>query len=211
MSIKLDKYKMLSGLDFPPIESSGATPIFVRSQENAFVYVEDPYIVCRSKMIPKLKVTVGGTDYYVEPVEHIHASWWTVKRYGFGTYEWKAKMGGVNSGEEYAGGFEYHHGFPLEGLITIIYLNGVLKFWTSWGGNQTQTNITGVDVTVEHTYRIQWTSSSVQLWIDGVSKAIHTTNIPQAPMSFFSEACAYRGTATQDAYAYFKLGSLRKL
>jgi len=172
-------------------------PIAVRMQEDALVYYDDPYMVCRGKVLVA-----------APPLGHQHCSWVTLADYAFGTYEWKGKILGCDHGEEYPGGFEHHHGWPLEGLITFIYVEGVYKSWTSWAGTQTLTTLAGQDWTVERTFKVVWAADSVKFYVDGVLVATHTTNVPQEAMNFFSEAVAYRGTATLEAAAYFRRNSL---
>ncbi|MEM2849043.1 MAG: hypothetical protein QXI36_02065 [Candidatus Bathyarchaeia archaeon] len=194
------------------IEKGKHIPIAVRMQENSFVYVDSPYLVCRGKSRPLL--TAGG--YYVEPREdtYEHCSWITLKEYGYGTYQWIAKVGGTTWGEEYACGFEHHHGFPLEGLITFLrlYDAGGLKHrcWTSWNGNQQTTDLTEENWTTERTFKIEWTSTYVKFYINNVLKATHSTVVPQDSMGFFSEACAYRG-GTTESVAYYKLNTFEKI
>lgn len=209
--IRLNKYKTLKALGFPAIEENGAVPLIVRTTVKSLVYVDEPYIVCRSMLADKPKVTIDGVDYYVEPVEQNYCSWYTIKRYGPGIYEWKAKLNGVDYGEEFAGGFENHHGWPNEGIITVYNYNGTLSFVTNNYELTETSNISGVDMTNENTYRIEWTENYVKLYVNGVLKANHTTAVPTMPMMFFCESMTRRGEATKEAIVYFRLGSLKKI
>ena len=171
-----------------------------RMQEDAFVYTDGDYVVCRGKVLVA-----------APPLGHQHCSWATHEQFGYGAYEWKGKILGCDHGEEYPGGFENHHGFPLEGLITFLYLDGVYKSWTSWAGSQTFTTLAGEDWTTEKTFKIVWDSTHVYFYVNNVLKATHTTNIPQDTMGFFFEACPYRGSATIEAAAYYRINSFEKL
>jgi beta-glucanase (GH16 family) len=64
-------------------------------------------------------------------------------------------------------------------------------------------------------FGIVWSSTAVNYYLDGVLVATNTTNVPQASMGFFSEACTYRNVytgspATKEARAYFRINTLQK-
>ena len=188
-------------------DASEIVPFIPRMQEDAFVYVDNNFLVCRAKVTQQL--TVNGVP--VLPVEQQHCSWLTVRNFGYGTYTWQGKIFGCDYGEEYPGGFENHHGFPLEGLITFLYCNGVYSTWTTRNGWQIQTVLNGQNWTTLRTFKITWALNYIYFYVDNGLVSTHNIVMPNDGMGFFFEACTYRGKATAEAGALYNLGSFTRL
>jgi hypothetical protein len=172
----------------------------IRMQEESTVYYDSPYFVIRAKAQP----VDGKTQ---------HATLFSLQELDFGTFEGKAKIIGSSKGEETPFGFINHYGFPLEGIACFVrYHDGSQikhKCWSAWDGLEEETILADQDWTVERTFKIAWASSLLQFLIDDVLKATHSTRIPQNPMNFFAEACAY--PEGSEAGVYFRNESFRRL
>ena len=203
------------------IEYNLFVPYVSRSAENAFVQASGSYLVCRSKICSGSAAVSGSQIWNVVPIDlqYEHCSWITTKLYGFGTYQWYAYCNLTDYGEEYPGGFELNHGYPNDSLICFIHINGATEHyyaWNTYNGSSTQTEITVTGSwKAERLFGIVWSSTAVNYYLDGVLVATNTTNVPQASMGFFSEACTYRNVytgspATKEARAYFRINTLQK-
>jgi len=159
------------------------------------VYYDEPYMICRCRKQP-----------------NVLASWWSLHQFGFGTYEWKAKLlaSGAN-GVHWLGLFELHHGFLEEGIIGVENREGTYCFTTSWAGLVTRVALAGQDWTKERTFRVVWDKTKAELWVDGVKVATITTNVPQKPMGVFNETEALATAPAFEPTVYFNLESFRKV
>ena len=130
--------------------------------------------------------SVAGNSFY---------SLWTVgQTFDYGTYQWNGSVFGTSSDMNQIFGFEYLHGFAGEGLISFECLEGGCKVKSAWGGSAEQTSLGGEDWTSEMIFKVEWTSTSVKYYVDGVLKDTDTTYVPQAAMCIFIEA--YSGSST---------------
>lgn len=122
---------------------------------------------------------------------------------GYGTYQWKGKAEGAESGMWIFLGFAEE--FPIQWKDSIfLWWNGSSWiFQTNKAGSQTNTTISGIDFTVEHTFKVVWSSTDVYLYIDEAEVAHHTTNIPTVRMVPFLEISRSSG-GTSHAYVYGK-------
>lgn len=176
-------------------------PITTRIIGVGTVYYEDPYFISRSTVA--LNVVTSCLAFG--------------KLFHFGTYEWKGKVkNAVAKATIYLGILERHHGWYSEGLIAVMW-DGVLEkyyFITSEGGNIEQTEITGIDFTQEHTFKIEWTATEVKLYIDGILKLTHSqaNAVPQHPMQLFFETLTHDATPpASEPYCYFRNRSFKEL
>lgn len=105
---------------------------------------------------------------------------------GYGVYEWKGKITGASAGSNrYVGwGFHQYYREHIGGME--VYYDGILNKWYLWSsdGVQEANVITGIDWTVEHTFRLDWTAQSVKLYIDDVLKATNSMHPPSATRLF---------------------------
>jgi len=113
----------------------------------------------------------------------------TKPQYGFGTYRCYGKilLNGTPS-VLYVMGFERHHGFFEEGIIGFFRGTNYYNVVTAWDGTYTITSLTGQDWTIEREFKIVWTSTQVDFYVDGSLVASHTTDIPQSELSWFIES-----------------------
>jgi len=156
--------------------------------------------------------------YYVDPyfVSHAHqetineyASWLTLRQFGYGIYEFKAKVSGCDHGFE-AMALEYEHGRSNNGLVGFVLNDGNYEVWATWSGGQSTGTLAGQDWTSETTFKFDWNSSRVIYYINGTSLYTISTNVPQSSMCLVGEAACFTG-ATSDAKFYFRNKSFRKL
>jgi len=105
---------------------------------------------------------------------------------GYGVYEWKGKISGASAGaKRYVGwGFHQYYREYIGGME--VYYDGIQDKWYLWSsdGFQEANEIKGIDWTVEHTFRLDWTASSVKLYIDDVLKATNSVHPPSATRLF---------------------------
>lgn len=173
-------------------------PLQARMMPHALCYFDDPYFVCR--------VRSGGPD----------EQWCSIltmeNAYGAGTYEWRAKA--ANPGrfrQQWLGGFERRHGFPIEGMIGFWIYQGTYKVVSYWDGVGKETVLSSQDWTAERIFKIVWSQEAVRFYVDGVAVAVHTQGIPQGPMNFFFEAGRQGGTTKDDAFVFLRRDSFSKL
>lgn len=160
------------------------------------------------------RMTPYGLVYFEDPwmVVDVHAnhadewiSWITVAEvFSYGTYQWKGKFLNVGTNKRLWMGFEYRHGRADNGIIAFRHIGSGYRVSTSWNGSMTHEDLTGQDWTSETEFKIVWTSSKVEFYVDGVLKATITTNIPQAPMGFFAEVGTLSTAPTTDSKIYVK-------
>lgn len=176
-------------------------PLAFRTDVVGLIYYEDPYIVIR-----------------LHDIASKIASWLAFgKTFSFGTYEWKAKMvNPVTDSTIYLGILEKRHGWSDEGLIALYHDGSDHKYYfkttnevKGGAGNET-TEILAIDFTVEHTFKIEWTTTFVKFYIDDVLKATHTTKVPQDPMQLFAEVITI-GAPGNEPESHFRAGSFREL
>lgn len=175
-------------------------PLMCRVNQQGLIYYVDPYLIIRCH----------------DSVADQYISWLAFgKTFHFGTYEWKAKAShnALANCTLYLGLFEKHHGWADEGLIAIKWDGS--KWWlqTSYGSGLgfEDTEITGVDFTVEHTFKIEWTSTEVKLYVDGVLKATNSTKIPQEPMQLFAEIAIGGTPPASEPLIYWRNRSFKEL
>lgn len=113
----------------------------------------------------------------------------TKPQYHFGTYKCRGKiyLGGTPN-VLYVMGFERHHGFCEEGIIGFYRGANYYNVITAWDGSYTITSLSGQDWTVEREFKIVWTSTQVDFYVDGALVASHTTDIPQGHLSWMIES-----------------------
>jgi len=173
-------------------------PLAFRTDQQGLIYYEDPYIICR------IHTEVNHT-----------ISWLAFgKTFGYGTYEWKAKVSGMEQDDSsFYMGLEKRHGWAIEGIIAVRYEPAAAEYqlYTSDGANAESTEITGVTFTNENTFMIVWNSSHVLLYVNDVLKATHETYTPSGQMQLFGEAITYATAPSAEVYLYFKNRSFREV
>lgn len=200
MSMTIDKSKFLKAIfDIGPHEEY--LPLAYRIDKEGLIYYEDPYIVIR-----------------LHDIADIWASWLAFgKTFHFGTYEWKARLvEPVMDATIILGVLEKRHGWADEGIIALKHAGSDHKYYfvtsseaKGGTGNET-TEITAIDFTVEHTFKIEWTSTYVKFYIDDVLKATHTTKVPQDPMQLFAEVATI-GAPGVEPECHFKNKSFKEI
>ncbi|MCP8308913.1 MAG: hypothetical protein H3Z53_05620 [archaeon] len=173
-----------------------ASNIATRADVDALLYYDEPYMVCRGH----------------KEVNHI-CSWWSLYQFGFGTYEFKGKLGAVGANTiQYLGLFEHHHGWWAEGGIFVWNEDGEYRLTTTWAGLSTTVVLAGQDWTKERTFRVVWDKTKVELYVDGIKVATITTNVPQEPMALFNEVSTFKPSAPAfEPTVYFNLESFKKV
>ena len=124
---------------------------------------------------------------------------------GYGTYEWKAKLENPVAKTDIFLGFVEEYAGQYTDSIFLECLDGTYYFRTRKAGALTSTALAGQDWTSERTFKVIWSATSAELFVDDVSKATHNTNVPTVNGVFFIEAYHYDAVApASGAKAYFK-------
>jgi len=107
------------------------------------------------------------------------------KVWGFGTYQWKGDMTAAIDYRTTFWGFERVHGDTALGCA--LFKQGgtaVYRVVQGWAGVTHETDLTAQDWTVETTFKIVWTSTSVEYYTNGALVSTETTDVPQEPQAF---------------------------
>ena len=97
----------------------------------------------------------------------------------YGTFTCTIKLEGAGTHTYlYPAFWEYWYNNHVDAGILPCNLDGDYKLDTWNAGSYTRTNSIATDWTAEVTQKIVWNSTNVYLYIDGVEKAHHTTNVP---------------------------------
>lgn len=173
-------------------------PLAFRVNAQGLIYYDPPYLVIRVH---------NESDQWI--------SWLAFGEvFDFGIYEWKAKCeNNVSNTYIYLGIFERHHGWCNEGIITVRFDDATKwQFYTSNEAGETEvTTINDVDFTLENTFRIDWTSSYVSLYVNGVLKATHTAAVPHEAMQLFAEVGTGSSPPLCEPKCFFREGSFREI
>jgi len=147
---------------------------------------------------------------------------------GYGTYQWTMRMsstaasptdpGGPVSGSVSAG-FVYTNNSQTEIDFEFSGENPNSLYLVNWLNPNPQTNPTSSNETYTalypfdstsgfHTYQFVWQVGKISYFIDGILKAVHTTNVPSAPAYFMinhwgTDSGNWGGTATLGTTRYF--------
>lgn len=176
------------------IAKHGYLPLAYRMDEQALVYYKPPYFVVRAHA-------------NMNDSNHFGSFTSAGVAFGYGVYEWKAKIKNpVPRTVIYPGGFEKTHGWGDGGSILIQVDEGTYKFITfDDDGKRDMTILSGEDWTTEKTFRVVWSATQVDLYIDGRLKASHSRRVPTEPMQFFAEVGTYINPApTLEPYVFFR-------
>lgn len=158
-----------------------------RSDLWSLCYYDGEYHVARSKV--GLGVQSVASLYTIE------------KRFSPGRYRAIVKAYCTNGVERiFPFGFENHHGWPEEGILTFLLRHGSHYAMSSLGGKTYETEIPGQDWTKETVLELDWRIGEVTFIVDGVEVATHRTDMIEG--SWFIEVIAYRNP--QEIYAYQK-------
>jgi len=97
-------------------------------------------------------------------------------------------------------GFENHHGFPEEGIITFLLRHGGHYAMSSLNGKTYETEIPGQDWSKETVLGIDWRDGEATFIVGGEEVATHGTDMTEG--SWFIETIGYRNP--QEIYAMQK-------
>jgi len=159
----------------------------IRSDLWSLCYYDGEWYVARSK--PGLGVQSVASLYTLE------------KRFSYGKYRATVKAHCTNGVERaFPFGFENHHGFPEEGIITFLLRHGGHYAMSSLNGKTYETEIKEQDWTKDTTLEIDWREGEVTYTVNGEEVAIHRTDMREG--SWFIETIGYRNP--QEIYAVQK-------
>ena len=144
-----------------------------------------------------------------DAVETYYSLWTIGQIFGFGTYQWKAKFSHPQANVCCIFGLEWHHGRAGDGIIAFQWDGSVYRCFNKYNQNMTETLLSNQNWTTEHTFKIEWSSTQIKFYIDGVLKATHTTNIPQYPMCFFMEP--YKDTTNTNLETFLKIRNFEEI
>jgi beta-glucanase (GH16 family) len=159
---------------------------------------------------------------------------YTKSTYGYGTYEWRMRMsstaassvgegyptsGSVSAGFIYVNNsqteidFEFS-GTDLDTLYMVNWLNpNPARDPTE--DNETYSFVRPFDPASSfHTYKFIWQKGKISYYVDGILRAVHTTNVPSAPAHFMinhwgTDSGNWGGTATVGIPRYFYVDWVR--
>ncbi len=166
MSIKIDKGKIKDALRIlrSPDESIPMWSHLTSKVQGGIFITPDGYLAAVAQR--------GWTNTGSEATLHIG-------NLEYGTYEWKARIVNPTANRKlYVGLSEKAPGCYEAGLIFMQCNAGTYQTESRHEGTSTLTNLTGQDWTVERTFKVAFSSTSIQYYVDGALVATHTTNIP---------------------------------
>lgn len=176
-------------------------PMAYRMDEKSIIFYDGTYFVLRIHT---------HTDGYT----HYGSITVMGQQFGYGTYEYYAKLAGVSAlCDIHVGGFERCHGFAEFGLIAPMYQGSTASYILRTmdnAGNIEDTVIAGADWTSEKKFTIEWTVSSVKLWVDDVLKATNTTRVPTQYHQFYTE-CVGANNLAVEPICYVKANTLKEV
>jgi hypothetical protein len=109
---------------------------------------------------------------------------------------------------QYLFGLEDAPGFRNGTAFRNNTADNTITLMNAANGTTTSTSTTAYDPTVKHTYKIEWTSTQINYYIDGTLVATATTNIPTVPMQPFVEQANNTGAALNAVYPLYSFGGL---
>ena len=153
---------------------------------------------------------------------------YTKSKFSYGQYEVTMRMSstatsptgpGTSVSGSVSAGFVYVNNSLTEiDMEYAAHLPDTL-FITNWHGIDSFTGSTAAlfgicDLPVAVNYKFVWTASKISFYVDGVLKAEHTTNIPNAPANFWlshwgSDNPNFGGLATVGTSRYFYVDSVK--
>ncbi len=146
-------------------------------------------------------------EYYVvrsiPNADHSIASLYTIeRRFSFGRYKAMVKAYCTKGGPEriFPLGFENHHGFPEEGILTFLLRHGGHYAMSSFNGKTYETELPDQDWTEETILEIDWREGEATFFVDGEEVVIHRTDMREG--SWFIESIGYN--LPREIYAYQK-------
>jgi len=129
--------------------------------------------------------------------------------FSMGVYSWFTRLTNPDPVCTYfLGGFEFKHGNPFYGILMFTRKsNGNLYCESISLTGDAASTLVNVDPVGVHAYSIDWSSSEVTYFIDGVEVARHfPPNIPVKEMPFFFEVCR-PATVSNTSFLEVKAGS----
>jgi endo-1,3-1,4-beta-glycanase ExoK len=156
------------------------------------------------------------------------------KVYGYGTYEWRMRMSSTAAGPLVPGN-------PVSGSVSagFIYVNnskteidfeftGSLPdtlYLVNWANAQPASDPTPEEETFSYLqpfdvtsafrlYKFVWEPTRISFYVDGILKAVHTTNVPGSPAHFMinhwgTDSVNWGGPATPGTPRYFYVDWVR--
>jgi len=174
-------------------------PLAYRMDTQILTYYEPPYFVIKGH------ANIDETHYGSIISDGV--------TFGYGTYQWKAKIENPNNRSVMiVGVFEKTHGWGSNGAIYAMVDQSMYEFVTynATGGSE-RTTLIDQDWTTETTFRVKWNSTHALLYVDGILEATHTC-VPTEPMQFFFEVGTYEKPApTVEPAVYVRQESFRKI
>jgi hypothetical protein len=153
---------------------------------------------------------------------------YTKNAYGYGTYEMRMRMSSTSptptgDGDSVTGsvsaGFVYVNNSQTEIDFEFYGRDPDTLYMVNWLNPDPRTDPTESDETFDalypfavstqfHTYKFVWQQGKITFYVDGVQKAVHTTNVPGAPAYFMinhwgTDGPYWGGYATVGTTRYF--------
>ncbi len=209
------------------VVASGRAPGYIEGYHIG--YYDPAHVSLANGMLSMLLTQANGTvDGNPAGVISDGALIYTKSLCGYGTYEWTMRMSST-------AGAPTAYGEPVSGSVSagFLYVNNsqteidfefsALEPDTLWlvnwlnpnpqqdptGADETYTGVSPFDSTTGfHNYKFVWERRKITFYIDGVQKAVHTTNVPGAPAYFMintwgTDSGNWGGAATVGTARYF--------
>jgi len=114
---------------------------------------------------------------------------------GYGTYEYDVQINVHDGNTTFFFGFVEEAPSNAENSVIFKCIGSNYQFETFKDGTVTRTeNIAGIDLRTKGTIKLIWEAGRARLYVNGILKADHTTNVPTAKGILFAEI--YRDIAT---------------
>lgn len=126
----------------------------------------------------------------------------SAQKFGYGTFEFRAAVDPVESGQV-ASGFLFYDNSETEIDVELTGNLPQTVWFTNYSGlaNKQYSEIPGHAQAAFHTYKFVWQPGKIAFYIDGVLVTTHTEHVPSAPAFFLfnfwgTNSSAWGGTAT---------------
>ncbi len=177
---------------------------------------------------------IGPVDSNLSGVISRGALVYTRNKYGYGTYEWRMRMSstattpsgiGNSTSGSVSAGFVYVNNSQTEIDFEFSGRDPDTLYMVNWLNPNPQSDPTGANETYDarypftvstafHDYKFVWQPGRIEFFVDGASKAVHTTNVPSAPANFMinhwgTDSGNWGGSATVGISRYFYIDWVR--
>lgn len=203
---------------------TGQAPGYIANNHIGFFYPDHVWL-SDGHLVLRLDQQYGQVGTNLAGVISVGGGISSKQTYGYGTFEWTMQMSSTATSPSPPA--ISNSGLPVSGSVSagFIYVNNSQTeidfefcgddpntlFATNWKtvNNSTSYLVPAFALSGEtHTFKFVWSRKSISYYLDGVLKAVSTTNVPSAPAYFMishwgSNNPWFGGLATVDVTRYF--------